>query len=377
MTTRITGMNSGLDVDSLVKASMKPYQAKVDKEIQNQKVLEYKQEQYKQVMSDASSFYDKYFDILKSGNLLSTTTYNTVAFTSSDSTKVTATGYAGADTSGYSVAVSQLASKANVTIASGNLTAGSTLTVDMGGSTTASITVNSDINTTVSLLNQQLQAQGINASAKYSEFSGGIVIESGLLGSAQTINVNNNGTTLTDSGTDIAGTMTNDAGTSYTLSGTSNTINVDNVNFTFKGITTSNVSLAASTDVAGLKDKIVSFVDDYNTLLEEINTKIYETRDTDYMPLTDDQKSSMTDSQITAWEKKAQTGLLRKDSDLQRIAREMKSAMSTVISGSGLYLEKIGITPVKDYAEKNGMLTVDESKLTTALQIMLQMWKIY
>ena len=45
MTTRITGMNSGLDVDSLVKASMKPYKAKVDKEVQNQKVLEYQQEQ--------------------------------------------------------------------------------------------------------------------------------------------------------------------------------------------------------------------------------------------------------------------------------------------------------------------------------------------
>lgn len=371
MTTRITGTNSGLDVDSLVKSSMKPYRAKVDREIQNQKILEYQQEQYKQIMSDASSFYDKYFDILKSGNLMSTATYNTISFTSGDPTKVTAQGFAGADTSGYKVSVTQLASKATVALATGDLTAGATLTVDMGDPTkVASITVDADINKTVSLLNEQLQAKGINASAKYSEFAGGIVIESGSLGASQTVNVQKNGVALaSDTGSDLAGTITKDGVTTpYNLKGTSNTVTVDNVQFTLKGITTSDVSLSASTDVTALKDRIVGFVDDYNKLLQEINTKLYETRDKDYMPLTDEQKSSMSESQITAWEKKAQTGLLRKDGDLQRIAREMKSAMSSVMSGSGLYLEKIGISPVKDYAEKNGMLTVDESKLTAALQ---------
>ena len=109
---RITGTNSGLDVDSLVKASMKPYQTKVDKEIQNKKVLEYQQEQYKQIMSDASDFYDKYFDILKTGSLMSTNTYQSVTFTSGDDSKVTAKGFAGADVSNYKVTVTQIASKA-------------------------------------------------------------------------------------------------------------------------------------------------------------------------------------------------------------------------------------------------------------------------
>jgi flagellar hook-associated protein 2 len=127
-------------------------------------------------------------------------------------------------------------------------------------------------------------------------------------------------------------------------------------------------TLSGSTDISGLKDKIVSFVNDYNKLLLEINTKLYETRDKDYMPLTDEQKKSMSEDQIKAWEKKAQTGLLRKDFDLEKIANEMKSAMATVVSGSGLSLEKIGISPVKNYTDKNGMLTIDESKLTTALE---------
>ncbi|WP_238858855.1 flagellar filament capping protein FliD [Clostridium sp. YIM B02569] len=177
------------------------------------------------------------------------------------------------------------------------------------------------------------------------------------------------GTTTTVTSTD--GTKTTSDGTTTTVISPDGTINT-----TKAGISTvttavsygTPTTLTGATDASALKDKIVSFVNDYNKLLSEINTKIYETRDKNYMPLTDEQKKAMTDDQITAWEKKAQTGLLRKDNDLERIASEMKSAMSTVISGSGLSLEKIGIAPVKDYTDKNGMLTIDEDKLTTALE---------
>lgn len=128
------------------------------------------------------------------------------------------------------------------------------------------------------------------------------------------------------------------------------------------------VKLTGKTDVSNLKDTIVKFVNDYNKLMESIDKKLWETRDTDYMPLTDDQKSAMTDKQIEEWEKKAKTGLLRSDSDLQRIQRTMKSAMSSLMSGTGLTLEQIGIKPVNNYTTKNGMYTVDESKLTKALE---------
>lgn len=167
--------------------------------------------------------------------------------------------------------------------------------------------------------------------------------------------------TTTDGNTPETKTVISADGTKTTTKGTDSTVTT--------ATTYSNpVVLTGQTDVTALKDKIVKFVDDYNKLLSSINTKLYETRDKDYMPLTDEQKKSMSEDQITAWEKKAQTGLLRKDSDLERITREMKSAMSSVMSGTGLYLEKIGISPVKDYADKNGMLTVDEDKLTKALQ---------
>ncbi|WP_394870786.1 flagellar filament capping protein FliD [Clostridium butyricum] len=447
---RITGTNSGLDVDALVKASMTTYQNRIDKETQNEKVLEYQQEQYKQIMSDASDFYDKYFDVLKTGNLFSSSTYQSVSFESGDDTKVTAKGFAGADVSDYKVTTTQLASKATASFKESDLTGTDKTKIYVKvGTKEVSVDIvkadgEIDMSATAKNLNSALNTAGVNVSAKYSEFSSSIVLESGTMGesasfSAVASNTNSDLSNASNvyTGKNAKGIITKGTET-YAVDQASNVLTVDNVQFTFKSpsawatatdltalkstdsevtvsedgktitskdgktttvtssdgtVTTtkvdtttgaitqtvtkdsttetktySSVSLTGSTNVEDLKDKIVSFVNDYNTLLQSINTKIYETRDTDYMPLTDAQKEEMTDDQIEKWETKAKTGLLRKDTDLERITAAMKSAMSTVISGSGLNLESIGIEPVENYAEKNGMYTIDEEKLTQALE---------
>ncbi|RQN12314.1 hypothetical protein EHW71_03595 [Clostridium butyricum] len=602
MTTRITGINSGLDVDALVKASMTTYQNKIDKETQNKKVLEYQQEQYKKIISDASDFYDKYFDILKTGNLMSSSTYQSVSFKSSDSdsAKVTAKGFAGADVSDYKVTTTQLASKATNSFDESKLTGEDNAYISVKvGTKTASVAIvkadgEIDMATTVKNLNTALNTAGINVSSKYSEFTNSIVLESGTLGESVSFQSGvgaKDVVTDTSTGTNAKGVITKGTET-YSFDKASNTVSIDNVQFTLKGVsesttgvatvsaladvtdadgaittkttkttetltktedgittkttkitspdgitstttdgttttktnktvggvttktittktvdgvtttttiengvtttkktdgtttttttinadattttiitkdgktttgtaddaiealtplddlvdgagvtltTTTNetktitngttttkilttsvdgtttdktttttdgttttitafdgtitstdsttgavsvtkgstitnytsASLSGSTDVTALKDKIVSFVNEYNTLLTSINTKIYEERDTDYLPLTDAQKEEMTDDQIEKWETKAKTGLIRKDSDLERITNAMKRAMSSVMSGSGLCLEKIGIKPVENYAEKNGTYTINEDTLTQALE---------
>lgn len=135
-----------------------------------------------------------------------------------------------------------------------------------------------------------------------------------------------------------------------------------------KYIVNTATELSGKTDITNLKDAIVKFVNDYNTLISSINEKLWETRDRDYEPLTEDQQSEMTEKQIEAWNKKAEAGLLRSDSDLERIQSSMKKAMSTLMDSTGLSLEQIGIKPVDNYTSKNGMFTIDESKLTSALQ---------
>lgn len=156
----------------------------------------------------------------------------------------------------------------------------------------------------------------------------------------------------------------------YTHTGTSNTITLDGVTFKINGdIPSEGITITGKTDVTEAKDKIVNFINDYNTLIKNLNTSINTKHDRDYVPLTSDQKEAMTEKEIELWEKKVQEGQLYRDSDLSRIASSLKQTMRTVMSGTGLNLEKIGIKPVSDYTgNNNGTFTIDEDKLTSALE---------
>jgi len=87
------------------------------------------------------------------------------------------------------------------------------------------------------------------------------------------------------------------------------------------------------------------------------------------MPLTDEQKKELSESEIKLWDEKVKQGQLYKDSDVSRIANAMKSAMRGLVSGVDGNLEKFGIKPVADYqGSKNGTFTIDETKLTETLE---------
>ena len=594
MTNRITGTNSGIDVDSVVKQSLSTQQNKIDKAYQQQMVYQYQQEQLKEIVEDVQKFYDKYLDILSGDSLLKSSAYETVSFTTTDSSgkvsnAVTAKGFAGADVSQYKVTVTQLAQKASATLESKDVVSGNKIALKMGDKVAAvDVKVSDgkvDMNETAKSLNAELKKQGINATAKYSEFAKGIVIESGEMGKEVAFELSTNYNPASDAENKYTTYSGKNAEQIYSIDKSSNIFTVDNVEFTLNSITTSEstssnhltaltsngnittitskdkttvidgdttivtsgntvtklvanedgtvtktttvnadgvkveisgdkknpkvtvlsgslsanmkadsyptisadkvvtdkdasgvitatkdlgngikitttftpkagkdgeydevtiaevdydnfkhldaqnitdtnvdisiesadgnkkttksadgievtteiqkdgsiltttrktlsdgtvsvesvensgaVILNGETDISGLKDTIVGFVNDYNKVMESINEKLWETRDKNYMPLTDEQKKEMSDTEIEAWEKKAQTGLLKNDSDLRRIQSAMKSAMSSMMSSTGLTLESIGIEPVDNYTTKNGMYKIDEDKLTKALQ---------
>ncbi|GKX65466.1 flagellar filament capping protein FliD [Inconstantimicrobium mannanitabidum] len=417
MTTRISGLASGLDTDSIIKETMKPYQTKVDQKKQERDVTQYQQDQYRELVKASQDFYNKYFDITKSDSLLRDGSYKTVSFSAGDgsdtatnSAPVTAKGLAGAAVDNYKVEVQALAQPAKQTITPAQLSAMKALEVKINGQDVTVVRGTQNDTDFISSINSKFNSLGMRLTQ--SAFNGGnYTLSTNNTGESakfdlitttagtNTTTVDAKGNTIIDTsqagatttagiqGTKASVKITNSAGQTVDYNGDSNTTVIDNVQFNFNGVTgafgnttdingnhvpsATAVNLTGRTDVKDLKDKIVGFINDYNTLLGKINTKIYETRDKNYMPLTDDQKASMSDSQIQKWETKAQTGLLRRDSDLQRIADNMKSAMGatqSLLQSSGLSLEKIGIKPVQNYQDKNGLYTVDEEKLTTALQ---------
>lgn len=566
---RITGLASGLDVDQIIKDTMKTYRIKVDKTIQSKDVTEIKQKLYRDIISDAGKFYDKYFDITKSDSILKPSNYQSVVFTSGNESAVQITAGSGAKPGNYTVTGTVAkAAKATVTMDS--------LDPDKDGKKTITINgkefeVKGDTpNHIAENLNSQLKEAGMNISVRYTDFAGtsgsnqsGLVLESTVLGKDSTFTIGgtaveiaaistsgkdataakvtgitmenlktagkisidgkeidlgfndidvdedrviklnkkleeyklkaekdesgnitissttlgssiedpkismtgatttftkgedatsgsvtfgkdalNSGTftiggravkinmpsgtneekqkylndlfeknsigvkaEITDSGITLTsvskgassnfgvnklegGSMdvdsktkvmdgidgkiviTDSKGGVYEHTGNTNSVTLDDITFTFTGeIPAGGVAITGKTDVTKSKDMIVNFINDYNTLIKKMNTITMTKHSKGYDPLTADQKKEMSETEIKLWNEKVEQGQLYKDSNLTRIANSMKQTMRTVMEGSGLNLQKIGIVPSKDYAGVNhGTFTIDEDKLTKALE---------
>ncbi len=605
MPTRMTGITGIIDIDALVEANLIRQKTKINSATQNLKIEQYKQEQYRTLMTQAKSFYNNYFDILGSNSLSSTSAYNIMKAKSSDANTVTATASTKAKTANYEVTVSSKATAAkyqlkaddlkditNITVNNVNVDLSSTATgVNITGSENSS-ELKEKLKQKAEYLNTKLKDAGVTA--QYSDFvdngNGGLVIETKATGSdaelsiftgsnpLNTIGVNaatyaktetkrvndllgaidsgdiknftvmGNNLTISDDDFDtikslkeeydndnsdenikkltksladamnnaiikasesqedsnklsnkvkavysetdgtigfeskiigsgvslgeckiaggaelseVAGTsaqtslsvediltdtnkdliingqtvkftrdsdeavgianlnnalsqyglkydggiissidssaVTNfkcsirdntgmkaieagsnaevsirnkDTGLTYTHTGNSNQITLDEVTFNILDAPSdgSTVTINVKPDGTELKDKIVDFINDYNSLLGAINTKLYEEYDRSYKPLTDEDKEGLTDQQIEKLEEKAKTGLLRNDDYLVDFADQMKNAMSSIMKGTGLNLERIGITPVKDYSSQNGIFEIDEDKLLAAIE---------
>ncbi|WP_160670663.1 flagellar filament capping protein FliD [Clostridium sp. C8-1-8] len=127
------------------------------------------------------------------------------------------------------------------------------------------------------------------------------------------------------------------------------------------------ISLNVKSDASAQVDKFKKFIDKYNELIDKINSKINEKKSYDYKPLTDTQKSSMKDTEITAWENKAKEGILRRDSYLTNVVSQMRQAVYDTVKGAGISITEIGITTTSIYSD-GGKLQVDDSKLKAALE---------
>lgn len=153
-----------------------------------------------------------------------------------------------------------------------------------------------------------------------------------------------------------------------TMTQSTNKFAVSGVTYNVQSIGTTTVGIQS--DIDKIVSSVKTFIEDYNTILSSIYTKVTEERDTDYMPLTDEQKEAMSDDDEKIWTEKVKTGLLHNDSILKTLGESMRSAFSTPVSGlTGKYktASSIGISTGVDWSE-NGKLYLDEDKLRKALE---------
>ncbi len=109
----ISGLSSGIDVDSIVEQLMTAESTKLNKLKQQQQLAEWKQEAYRDIIDDIKTFASKYFDTTSSGSIMSEKTFRQYTVTSSGSA-VTASYTSAAGAGSHTVTVSQLATAASV-----------------------------------------------------------------------------------------------------------------------------------------------------------------------------------------------------------------------------------------------------------------------
>ncbi|MBH1942467.1 flagellar filament capping protein FliD [Mobilitalea sibirica] len=214
-----------------------------------------------------------------------------------------------------------------------------------------------------------------------------------LLGLSEIITTENpDGTKTTTAGPGVVLVQASDSKVIYNgaeLTGSSNTIKVNGLTLTLKGVTegmdtpadTSDdeiISLSISNDTQAVYDMIKGFVKSYNELLTEMNEAYLAPSAKGYDPLTDEEKSAMSEKQIDQWEDKIKDSLLRRDNTVNNLLTAMRTSLSQSVDVDGVSysLSSFGISSI-NYTEKgllhiagdadDSLVSAKEDKLMKAL----------
>lgn len=376
MPIRITGLNSGLDTDSIVQELVSAYRTKQDKYTKEQTKLSWKQDSWKEMNTKIYSFYSKSLSNMRwqgnfTGKKKTTVSDSTKATVSADSSVINGTQTLKINqlaTAGY-LTGSELKTASgdkidrNTTLSSLGVQNGS-LKLTIGGET-KTVEVNSDMK--VSDLLSALKEQGLTAN-----FDAGqqrFFISSSASGTSNDFNfVTDNASSLaileklglaTKENYEAAGQtpaadeqLAKKADASNAeielngavFTGDSNDFSINGLNITATGVSDL-MTITTATDVDGIYDMIKGFFSEYNTLMNAMESAYNAESAKGYEPLTDDEKSELSDKEVEKWEQKIKDSLLRRDETLRSVMSGMSMAMSKTyeINGKSYSLSSFGI----------------------------------
>lgn len=396
-TIRFTGLASGMDTESVVKAILTPYQNKIDKLNKNTTLAEWRKQAYKEMSNKIQNFRT---GALNKVRYESTLNQKKVELSQTGAIKVD--NQANSLEGTHKIQVNQVAEVATVNTKSikhrdnGDQLTKTSFIEHIEGMPTnpAKLVINGEemditgmtIENLEGYINAKFAADGKDISFKFDTGVSAFIISSKSTGESQEIDFTGSDEAVLKAlgiqqAKDEHG---NEIGYKYkgknaeivynggvSISSETNDIEVNGLKFTAVTATTQPVTVSVTKDIDGMVKTIKNFIDEYNNLLTEINTKLNADSAKGYEPLTDEEKEAMTDKEIEKWEEKIKSAIFRNDSTLKDIGSALRSIMSKDYSKDGnldpkcSMLAQIGISS-SDWKDR-GKLTVDEEKLKAAL----------
>ena len=363
MAMRLSGLMSGMDTDSVIQELVAARKTKVDKEVKAQTKLEWKQEAWKELNKKLKNLQSKYVS-----NMRFQSSYMKKTTKVSNNNAVSVITGEGAVNGVQELKVKELAKTAYLTGAevktlNGEKATALTKLSELGDiAENASITLNGEAlfaegeltaDTTISDVLTKLKEKGLNASfdennqrlfvsAKESGTKNDFTLSgTGMALSALGLSVKNNGATK------IAGQDAVIELNGATFTSSSNTFNINGLTLTALNKTSENetVTITTQDDTDGIYDMIKGFLKEYNSIINEMDKLYNADAAKGYEPLTDEEKETLSDSEIEKYESKIKDALLRRDSNLASISSVLKQTMSAgvEVDGKMMYLSDFGI----------------------------------
>lgn len=145
-----------------------------------------------------------------------------------------------------------------------------------------------------------------------------------------------------------------------TLTSTGTTMDIGGLTINLAGETDGEISITVADDVESVYDSIKEFINQYNSILSEMNKLYNADSSRGYDVLTEEQKDEMSDDEVEKWNAKIKDSLLRRDSTLDGVISTMRSITGVAVTASNgkkYSLANLGITMGKDYKE-HGLLHI-------------------
>lgn len=366
--TRLTGFSGTLDTESIIRKLMDAERVPLDNILKKKQQALWQREDYQSMNTKLLSFKTTV------NNLRFESSFEKVATTSSNTSVLDVTT-SGSNAGTATVEVTKLAASAMII---GKINGSSSTAVSTTGSFTIEgakgpATINytagtSTIDSIIKDINSNSAATGVRAS--FDPNSNSLYLTGTTTGASSKVVLGGDVPFTTNAssayGSD-AEYYINDSTKSFKLTSSSNSVSINGNQVTLKSLGTA--SITSATDRSAVMDKLKSFVEQYNSLIDTFSTAITTKKNRDYEPLTDAQKESMSDSQIEKWEAKAREGTLYNDSILKDTLFSMRNGLNTPLNvpkGDVALLSQIGINVMSAYTD-NGKLVIDETKLQDAI----------
>ncbi len=419
---RLGGLASGLDTEMIVKQLMNLERTKVDRVSQQKQISLWRQEQYREINKKMANFV---IDSKLSFGLATTTASGSLLNTSRNSmtwvkkasatneSAVNVSANAGAANGSYKVKVNSLASNwssaSSEKISLSEDTSTLAKQFNLGNMDEINFTIATNKgefnfkhladDANISELVKGINAADLGVTAVYDKNTDRFFLQTNNTGAENSIKITDS-STIAGGKSFITGDNSflqlqqeisegnyakivndteyrgNDAsidfGAATNITFSSNDFTVNNISFSLKETTATSFQVNVNADIESAFDKIKEFVDNYNKIVDQLDTLTSQKRDSSYKPLSATEKEAMSDKEVELWEEKAKNGLLSKDESLLKIGSRTRVGLYQDvegISGSFKHLVQLGIT-TEAYSggSAGGRLQIDEGKLKTALQ---------